>query len=58
MDKWVSSRNMSKNKENISFFDGDTVVWSDDMNDNKKVERFVGTTRGIHFIIPTDFYWR
>jgi len=28
------------------------------MNDNKKVERFVGTTRGIRFIMPTDFYWQ
>jgi len=40
---------------NISFFDRDTVVWSDDMNDNKKVEQFVGTTREIRFLIPTDW---
>jgi len=53
----ISSRNISKKEENISFFDGDTVVWSDDMNDNKKVERFVGMTREIRFFIPMDFYW-
>jgi len=54
----ISSRIISKKEENISLFEGDTVVWSDDMNDNKKVERFVGTTREIRFLIPTDFYWR
>jgi len=51
------SRNIWKKKENISFFDRDTVIWSNDKNDNKKVEWFVGTTREICFFIPTDFYW-